>query len=60
MKEGGMVIPEIAESVGLDPKNFARIFKRETGMTPTEYKRKIESGADINDIYRRYRKKKGL
>ena len=28
-----------AVSVGLDPRNFARLFSRETGMTPSEYKK---------------------
>lgn len=31
-------VSNAAELVGLDPRNFARIFKRETGKTPKNYK----------------------
>lgn len=31
-------VSKAAESVGLDPRNFARLFKRETGKTPKAFK----------------------
>lgn len=31
-------VAEIAELVGLDPRNFARFFKKEIGQTPLEYR----------------------
>lgn len=34
-------ISEIAESVGFTPANFREQFKRQYGMTPTEYKNNI-------------------
>ena len=40
MLDGLYSMAEIASAVGLDSQNFARIFKREVGVTPLEYKRK--------------------
>lgn len=39
MQDDRYSISEIAEAVGLAPDNFARIFRRELGLTPLEYKR---------------------
>lgn len=39
LRETGLPVAEIAENVGLDPRNFARQFHRETGVTPLEYKK---------------------
>ena len=39
MGEGNLSTAEIAEAVGLDPQNFARLFKRVTGKSPRDYKR---------------------
>ena len=57
IKDGKYSMTEIAENVGLDPKNFSRIFKREIGMTPQDYKKEIEKGGEIIDLYRRPRRK---
>ena len=38
MTQTGCSVAKAAELTGLDPRNFARIFKRETGMTPKAYK----------------------
>lgn len=57
IKDGKYSMTEISENVGLDPQNFARIFKREIGMTPKEYKKEIEKGGEIIDLYRRPRRK---
>lgn len=35
---GGDGHGQIATLTGMDPQNFARLFKRETGMTPLEYR----------------------
>ena len=40
MNKRGYSVAEAAANVGLDPRNFARLFTRETGMTPSEYKKK--------------------
>lgn len=37
--EPNRAVSEIAELVGLDPRNFARFFKKEIGQTPLEYRR---------------------
>ncbi len=37
MKQAGCSVSRAAELSGLDPRNFARIFKREIGMTPRAY-----------------------
>ena len=37
MKQTGCSVAKAAEAVGLDPRNFARLFKRETGQTPRAY-----------------------
>jgi AraC-like DNA-binding protein len=39
MQDDRYSVSEIAEAVGLAPQNFARIFRRELGVTPLEYKR---------------------
>ena len=39
LKETDEPISSVAAAVGLDTRNFARIFKRVTGKTPREYKR---------------------
>jgi len=39
MQDDRYSISEIAEAVGLAPQNFARIFRRELGVTPLEYRR---------------------
>ena len=38
MTQTSCSVAQAAELVGLDPRNFARIFKRETGKNPREYK----------------------
>ena len=35
----------IAEAVGIDPHNFSRIFQREMGDTPSEYRKKVQEEA---------------
>ena len=40
LKEGGRSVAEIAEAVGMDSKNFSRVFKRKMDMTPLEYRNK--------------------
>lgn len=42
MRDDRYSMSEIAEAVGLAPQNFARIFRRELGVTPLEYKRAQE------------------
>ena len=42
MRDERYSMSEIAEAVGLAPQNFARIFRRELGVTPLEYKRAQE------------------
>ena len=37
-----------AELVGLDNRNFARLFKKETGMTPRQYLQKNMSPSATN------------
>ncbi|MBP9995855.1 MAG: response regulator [Lachnospiraceae bacterium] len=45
LKDPEKSIKEIGSSCGyFDPNYFSRIFKKATGMTPTEYKEKIGSG----------------
>lgn len=39
IKDESISIADAAEYVGLDPQNFSRVFRRETGKTPLEYKR---------------------
>ena len=39
MQDDRYSMSEIAEAVGLQAQNFARIFRRELGVTPLEYKR---------------------
>ena len=39
MQDDRYSMSDIAEAVGLQPQNFARIFKRELGITPLEYKK---------------------
>jgi AraC-like DNA-binding protein len=34
-----MPLPDIAEKCGYDYYNFMRVFKKETGMTPTQYRK---------------------
>ncbi|MBR4628007.1 MAG: substrate-binding domain-containing protein [Ruminococcus sp.] len=34
-----MLLPDIAEKCGYDYYNFMRVFKKETGMTPTQYRK---------------------
>lgn len=40
-KEPDTPISAIAEAVGLTPANFREVFKRQYGMTPTEYRQNI-------------------
>ena len=44
IKEDCFSIGEIAFAVGLDPQNFARIFQRETGKSPREYRSCLKKG----------------
>ncbi len=60
IKDGGYSMSEIAEAVGLDAQNFARIFRKETGISPREYKKEIENGSEVIDLYRRPRVTKSL
>ena len=44
MKDPSRSIKEISSECGYsDPNYFSRIFKKNTGMTPTEYKDKVEN-----------------
>ena len=38
VEEPDQSVAEIAELVGMDPRNFARFFKKEIGQTPLEYR----------------------
>ena len=38
IEKGGFMMNEIADAVGIDPQNFARIFQREMGKNPRDYK----------------------
>ena len=41
-----LLIKEIAAKVGLtDPSDFTHAFKREFGLTPTEYRERFQGGA---------------
>ncbi len=60
IKDGGYSMSEIAEAVGLVPQNFARIFRREIGISPREYKKEVENGSEVIDLYRRPRVTKSL
>ena len=40
-EEPGMSLTEIAESVGFTPATFRDQFKRQFGMTPTEYRQNL-------------------
>ncbi len=45
LKDPARSIKEVGSSCGYsDPNYFSRIFKKSTGMTPTEYKEKVGSG----------------
>ena len=37
MEQEDLSVSEAAQSVGLDPRNFARLFKKETGLNFNEY-----------------------
>ena len=39
LTETDLSIAQVAELVGLDSRNFARLFKKETGKTPLDYKK---------------------
>lgn len=39
LSNAGSTVAQVAEGVGLDPRNFARLFKKETGQTPNQYKK---------------------
>ncbi len=39
LSENGYSVTEAAEAVGLDPRNFSRAFKKETGLHPKSYKK---------------------
>ena len=43
MSQTGCSIAKAAELAGLDSRNFARIFRRETGMTPKAYSNREQS-----------------
>ena len=45
--EGGYSMTEIAYAVGLAPQNFARVFQRESGKTPRDYKNRAKSTEDL-------------
>ena len=47
LKESSATVTEISTSVGLDPQNFSRFFKRATGMTPKEYAKKFSQTQNI-------------
>lgn len=40
MRDGNFSIATIASAVGVAPENFARLFKKEMGITPLEYRRR--------------------
>lgn len=44
MQQTNCSVSQVAELVGMDARNFARIFRRETGITPKEFRNKeVES-----------------
>lgn len=40
IRDGNFSMATIAAAVGISPENFARLFRKEMGMTPLEYRRK--------------------
>lgn len=42
IKDESLSVADAAEYVGLDPQNFSRVFRRETGKTPLEYRRGLQ------------------
>lgn len=42
--ETNLSIPEVADRVGLSESHFPKVFKAETGMTPSEYRKTLRSG----------------
>ncbi|MCR5840671.1 MAG: AraC family transcriptional regulator, partial [Bacteroidales bacterium] len=46
IREGGRTMAEISYAVGFnDPHYFSKVFKQESGMTPTEYRNSLKQEA---------------
>ncbi|MCA9399635.1 MAG: helix-turn-helix transcriptional regulator, partial [Candidatus Omnitrophica bacterium] len=49
LKNSGLMVYEISNQLGYqNPESFMRIFKRETGLTPSGYREKFQSEAVIS------------
>lgn len=47
MEQKDISISNVAISVGLDPRNFSRLFKREIGKSPLAYIKEKENDNEI-------------
>ena len=41
-------VSELAEQAGMDPDSFSRMFKKVTGISPSQYLRRVNSDVGIN------------